>query len=164
LVLDGEKFKETRATMQHFEYAGTQRPCIEVKRRSTMVVSLKQKHGLCHNGISYANVRDWFEDTINNVYVGRMMTIKISDSDDFVLPESPFANRYKVKEVKNLAEALKLYKAWFYSDDNKELRAQAVKELSGKTLGCWCVSKPTMLCTPLICHAQLLMDYVKSNQ
>ena len=84
-----------------------------------------------------------------DVYIGRRFTMGQWD-----LPESIWANPYKVKEYGSEEKVCELYETYMRERLNKEptLREQ-LQLLKGKTLGCWC--KPKM------CHGDILVKLIK---
>ena len=64
----------------------------------------------------------------------------------------PWGNPFKVKEW-GREGAIGNYRLWFLEGmDQEELRARAVRELTGKVLGCYC--------SPKKCHGDVLAEYV----
>lgn len=88
------------------------------------------------------NLRKWMEME-NNLYVGRHGRIFIN-KEIFHYPASKWKNPYKVSDY-TLAESLALYE-----EHIRKNLVQDLKELSDKSLGCFCdQSNP--------CHAQVLV-------
>lgn len=100
----------------------------------------------------------WMEDK-NNVYVGRRGRIFIGKGDNkkiFHYKGSKFANPYKVGKKEGeytVEESLKLYKK--YLKDTGLIKD--VKELKGKTLGCFCDQKNE-------CHAKILASLAERTE
>ena len=76
------------------------------------------------------------------VYVGRAMR-----RAGYALPESKWANPFKIGRAGTRAEVIARYRAWIAQQP--ALRA-ALPELRGKDLVCWCAPEP--------CHAEVLLD------
>ena len=85
--------------------------------------------------LNTVNVQEWVKDP-QNVYIGRKHRL---------LPASIWGNPYKMREGYSRDEVVKLFEKYFLEND--ELR-EMVRELKGKTLGCWCSPKP--------CHGEIL--------
>jgi hypothetical protein len=64
---------------------------------------------------------------------------------------SPFGNPFRIGFDGDREAVLLKYVEWFYAPERKALREKVRKELTGKTLACWC--------TPLRCHAEILAAY-----
>lgn len=73
----------------------------------------------------------------NAVYIGR---------------PNKFGNPFVIGKDGTREEVIKKYREWFYSQP--KLQEQAVEELRGKNLGCWCA--------PLPCHGDILLEYVNN--
>lgn len=50
---------------------------------------------------------------------------------------------------------IEAFREWWYADGQEELRRQAIEELQGETLGCWC--------KPKACHADVIAAYLNSK-
>ena len=58
-------------------------------------------------------------------------------------------------------EAINLFEGWWYRSDQAELRSQAIEELVGKTIGCWCVDDPVRAPEkPYDCHGEVILNYL----
>jgi hypothetical protein len=58
-------------------------------------------------------------------------------------------------------EAINLFEGWWYRDEQADLRAQATEELTGETIGCWCVDEPvTAPEKPFECHGEIILEYL----
>ena len=98
----------------------------------------------------YANLEEWMKDE-NNLYVGRRGRIFIHEDDEkriFHYKGSKWQNPFKVGEY-SLEESLKLYEKHLVESG----LIKDVKELKGKTLGCFCSQKGD-------CHAKILAKLV----
>lgn len=124
------------------------------KYKTMSVVNIKSNHGTVGKRCEYSHIKYWLQNK-NNVYVGRMMRIRISakDSDDgsktFIIPESKYHNPYIVGKDGTKDEVLQKFRKYFIDSG---LVDTAKVELVGKTLGCWCHPEP--------CHAQIIMDLI----
>jgi hypothetical protein len=91
-----------------------------------------------------------------DVYIGRAVK-------RYGLPESYFANPFKVTEDVSLEEALRKYEDYLHNEVlNTDEGPERLEELRGKALGCWCAGKqgaPEILTAddPLVCHGQILL-------
>lgn len=75
-----------------------------------------------------------------DVYIGRGI-----NRGGWDLPTSKWANPYTIQKYGSAEKAVALYEE--YLNNNKEL-LDAIRELKGKVLGCWC--------KPGICHGDVL--------
>lgn len=50
---------------------------------------------------------------------------------------------------------IRLFHNWWYAPQRAQLRADAVRELAGKTLGCFCAPKP--------CHCDVIAEFVNRS-
>lgn len=86
------------------------------------------------------------------LYVGRAMP-------RYHLPESPYANPYKVGRDGDPTKVLELYE--LYARENIDLETlQLLLWHPGPVLACWCAPKdgtPLTLSGPEICHGQILL-------
>lgn len=83
-----------------------------------------------------------------DVYIGRA-------NKSHNLPQSPFANPFRLSDGYSRANAIKAYRQWFEAAlENPKFRA-AVEKLRGKRLGCWCKPKP--------CHGDIIVEYLNST-
>lgn len=55
----------------------------------------------------------------------------------------------------NREAAIEAYRIWINLPENIQLREDAIKELRGKTLGCWCAPKP--------CHGAVLLEIANNE-
>lgn len=80
--------------------------------------------------------------------------------------EGTFGNPYRIGFNCTREECLKLFETYFRSrvENDMEFRA-LVKALKGKTLGCFCVREPYIAGEggPLVCHGQIVADWVEEN-
>ncbi len=82
------------------------------------------------------NVRD--PKTRFDLYIGRAIPARD-------LPQSPWANPFKIKDESERPAAVAKYEAWLRNQPGLMLR---LRELRGLTLGCWC--------HPKVCHGHVL--------
>tara|TARA_B100000902_G_scaffold397342_1_gene460807 strand:- start:1086 stop:1478 length:393 start_codon:yes stop_codon:yes gene_type:complete len=101
----------------------------------------------------YDNLREWLKNS-NNVYVGRHGRIFI-DKIIFHYPASKWQNPYKLKEY-TLKDSLSLYVLYLFDSG----LIYQLKELKGKTLGCFCDHQKDKNGVPT-CHAQVLADLIE---
>lgn len=84
-----------------------------------------------------------------DVYIGRKVCMGGWD-----LPNSKWANPFTVKDCGSVERAVAKFRD--YISTRVDLLAE-LKELEGKTLGCWCKPGP--------CHGDVLVElFVKQNQ
>ena len=79
-----------------------------------------------------------------DVYIGRA-------NRRYNLPQSPYANPFKIGRDRNREECIEKYQKWLL--DQPELVERARIELFGKVLGCWCA--------PQACHGDVLVKIVE---
>src|SRR5258708_30825901 len=79
-----------------------------------------------------------------DIYIGRKVSHRFE--------ESTFHNPFKIGYDGDRREVVLLFLEYWYAPERKTLRELAVKELTGKTLGCWC--------KPLLCHGDIVASYV----
>ena len=84
-----------------------------------------------------------------DIYIGRRCTM-----GGWNLPQSKWYNPFSIKEYGDAESVVKKYKEYILS---KPELLKDIKELEGKTLGCWC--------KPGVCHGDVLVelyeDYVR---
>lgn len=83
-----------------------------------------------------------------------MVNVKDEEYDVYIGRGTPWGNRFKIGVHGNREEVIELYREWFLN--NKELQYKAIRELSGRTLGCHC--------KPLSCHGDVLVEFVEKNR
>lgn len=99
--------------------------------------------------IGCSSLREWLANP-NNLYVGRHGRIFITDpitkeKEIFHYPKSKWHNPYKVGTKSgqySLSDSLRLYKEYLFDSG----LIKDIKELEGKTLGCFCDQKGGMSC------------------
>jgi len=78
---------------------------------------------------------------------------------------SRFGNPFRIEQdggEYTREESIRLYEGWFLGQvkTSTEFR-EAVEELRGETLGCWCVEEPTTDPErPYDCHGELILAYL----
>lgn len=82
-------------------------------------------------------------------YIGR-------ENPTYGFERSKLHNPFKVGEDGTRQEVIDKYREYFYVrlDDDPEFR-EAVENLRGKTLGCWC--------TPKSCHGDVIVEYLDTQ-
>lgn len=82
---------------------------------------------------------------------------------------SKFGSKFRLKKdggEYTRAESVAAYKEWFLERiaDDSEFR-QSVRDLEGKTLGCWCVEEPvTDPQEPYeTCHGEIILAYLQGH-
>lgn len=96
--------------------------------------------------LGYRDLEHWLENP-NHIYIGRNMTFYVPGA-----VKSKWSNPYSVKKY-GRDKCLEMYEQ--HIKDTPEL-LKSLKELQGKTLGCWC--------HPEACHGhvlQKLLNHVK---
>ena len=67
---------------------------------------------------------------------------------------SIFGNPFHIGQNGTRQEVINAYEEWFYERITHSAKFQdAVEQLKGKTLGCWC--------TPLPCHGDVIIEYLE---
>lgn len=80
-----------------------------------------------------------------DIYIGRKVTNRFA--------QSVFHNPFKIGDDDgNRDEVILKFIDYWYAPERKALRELAVKELTGKTLACWCA--------PFPCHGDIIAGYV----
>ena len=115
-------------------------------RKEPHCVSLK-KSSLTRRG--YKSFEDWNSDP-NHVYIGRDMTHHISGALG-----SKWGNPFKFDKKKKNSRKKCLERYEEHIRKNPDL-FNAVMELEGKELGCWC--------KPSLCHGDILIKLFKERQ
>ena len=89
--------------------------------------------------------------TVANIYTYR------GSMDDavFVGRPSRYGNPWKVGKHGTRAEVIAYFRTWWLSPINQPVRAQALVELKGKVLLCFCA--------PAACHAQVIADWLNEQ-
>jgi hypothetical protein len=63
-----------------------------------------------------------------------------------------WGNPFKIGVDGTREEVIEKFRAYWYAIEQTQLRLDALRELPGKTLGCWCAPKP--------CHGDVIADYL----
>ncbi len=80
-----------------------------------------------------------------DIYIGRKINM-----GGWNLPQSKWANPYKIKDIESIDKCLQLYEEYIRSN---KILMMSLSELQGKTLGCWCKPKK--------CHGDILIKLLK---
>jgi len=79
--------------------------------------------------------------------------------DVYIGRPSKFGNPFKLEHMGDDVErtsVVALYRAWIWQPEQEQLRRDAIKELRGKVLGCWCAPKP--------CHGDVLAEIADGEE
>lgn len=111
---------------------------------------------------TYHNLKEWMDDTANNVYIGRAGPVFI-DGVRFPKQKSVWANPFKREKDENRDEVLIKYDKYIQKkiiDEHLD-----IESLRHKNLGCWCVQKSCFdFNEPLVCHGQILLRLLHSTK
>lgn len=114
----------------------------------------------------YKDLREWTADP-NNVYIARGGVVFI-DGKRFPEKDSLLCNKFKVGKTGRLHEVIYMFRDWLMEKiKNGEITKEYILSLEGKTLGCWCVSKPTVYdetqtIKDYVCHGQVLLELIET--
>lgn len=94
---------------------------------------------------------------------GETRLVSMRQTDDYdkrIDRATRFGNPYKTHSAGGdytREESIRRYRNWFETkvSQNEEFR-EAVEDLRGKTLSCWCVPKP--------CHGDVILDYLDDTE
>lgn len=98
----------------------------------------------------YQNLKEWCEDE-NNVYIGRKGVIFI-DGERYPKTDSIWANPFKINNQNTREIVIQKYRKYIIKKIKKENLWDALFDLKGKNLGCWCHPNP--------CHGDVLIDLI----
>lgn len=99
----------------------------------------------------YNNLEKWMSDN-NNIYIGRKNVVFINGKR-FPSESSIWSNPYKIGKDGTREEVVKKYETYMKDKLNKDKQlVNQLKELKGKTLGCWC--------KPDLCHGDILLKLI----
>lgn len=84
---------------------------------------------------------------------GRVVHCKREPCDVYVGRPSKWGNPYTIGRDGSRGDVIEKYR--YYLLDNQEL-LDALPELRGKVLGCWCSPRP--------CHADILLEYANGSE
>jgi len=114
---------------------------------------------------THINLKTWSENE-NNLYIGRKGIVFVPNPDGsgierYPKQDSKWSNPYPVKGDMTREKSINKYREYIEEKiSNKLITIDELKELSGKTLGCWCKPDP--------CHGDVLVNlfdkYVKNAQ
>lgn len=100
----------------------------------------------------------------------KLINIKHHDHTDVhkIGRSTKYGNPYKLtKDGGNytLEESLEHFYEYWYADEQADLRAAAREELTGETLGCYCVEEPLTVVTdePTQCHGEVILQWVNNT-
>ena len=85
----------------------------------------------------------------------RVVNLRRSEHDVYIGRGSMFGNQFVIGKHGDRANVIQRYKEWFYAKLNDIKFKQAVIELKGKRLGCYC--------KPLPCHGDIIVEYLEDN-
>eukprot|EP01080_Neovahlkampfia_damariscottae_P011258 gene11258-4077_t len=120
---------------------------VDSKKLKTKVVNVK----VSYLRPKYQNLKEFCEDK-NNLYIGREGIVFI-EKERYPKKRSPWANPFKVDKKMTREKSIDQYETYIRKKiKNGELD---LKELEGKTLGCWC--------KPQSCHGDTLLKLLKEN-
>ena len=111
------------------------------------VISVKKEN---LKKMGYEKLTDWLQNP-NHIYIGRNMSFYVEGAI-----QSKWANPYCAKKY-GLEKCLELYEAYI---KNNKILMNSLKELKGKTLGCWCRNIDN-IDKKIICHGDILVKLVK---
>ena len=110
---------------------------------------------------THVNLKTWCNDE-NNLYIGRAGIVFVPNPDGtgkerFPKKDSKWSNPFKIKNMSR-DDVINKYREYINEKIvNNTISINELKELSGKTLGCWCKPEP--------CHGDVLIEmfnkYVK---
>ena len=107
------------------------------KSKSTKIINIKKKNLLL---LGYDDLEDWLKDP-NHVYIGRNMSVYVKGANN-----SKWKNPFSAKKY-GRDKCIDMFKNYIEKDQNL---MDSLKELDGKTLGCWC--------KPEACHGDILIE------
>lgn len=107
----------------------------------TSVVRIRRKNGII--------IQDC------DLYIGRRMS-----QGGWNLPQSKWANPFKISDECSRAESLKKFEAYVRSRSDL---MNSLHELEGKRLGCWCVYSVEKDVREEMCHGQVLIRLLKEQ-
>lgn len=99
----------------------------------------------------YQNLKKWI-DNENNLYIGRGGIVFI-DEERYPKVSSKWHNPFKVGTQYTRDSCLEAYEIYIKKKIKKYPKKYNLKELVGKTLGCWCFPKK--------CHGNVLIKLLK---
>ncbi|OQR97478.1 hypothetical protein THRCLA_06936 [Thraustotheca clavata] len=112
----------------------------EINQCKTTVINVNAKS---LRALGYKSIDAWFAASPNHVYIGRAMPAYQGKS---AIPGSVWGNPFKIGRDGTREDVVTKYHAYITAKIGRgELN---IKELQGKTLGCWC--------SPEACHGDVL--------
>ena len=102
---------------------------------------------------THVNLKTWMADE-NNVYIGRKGIVFVpndtGEKERWPKINSKWCNPYNLKEYSR-DECIDKYRTYIERKiKNNEITIDELKDLSGKTLGCWC--------KPEACHGDVIVE------
>ena len=86
----------------------------------------------------------------------RVVHCKREPFDVYIGRPSKWGNPFTIGQDGSRAGVIERYRGWLYQPAQRELLESVVKELRGKTLGCWCSPKP--------CHGDVLLEIANEEE
>ena len=111
---------------------------------ATTVVNVRVKY---IRPLGYHNLCEWTKNP-DNVYIGRKRIVFI-ENRRFPDVDSIFANPFKIGRDGTREAVIDKYEKYITDRLAEPSMAQALEDLRGKTLGCWCCPEP--------CHGDVLI-------
>lgn len=118
-----------------------------IVKMTTKIVSVK----VADIRPQYHDVYEWCQDP-NNIYIGRGWIVFVErDGKKFRYPPpSPFRNPFKG------SDAIDNYRVYLIQEiQSGNITIDQLRELKGKTLGCWCKTKKT---PNQPCHGDVIVE------
>lgn len=103
----------------------------------------------------YKNLREWIENTEENVYIGRKGVVFI-DGKRFPDKASPWANPFKISDQCSRQQAIGKYEAYIRVQIEEDPVKYDLMALKDKRLGCWC--------SPDSCHGDVLLRLINEEK
>lgn len=107
----------------------------------------------------YNDLKEWVEDSENNVYIGRKGIVFVEDKETgkksrYPKEDSLWANPYKIDKNTSREQVIEKYHQYIINKIEKENLYFELEKLRGKNLGCWCKEPgPNILC-----HGDVLVE------
>lgn len=86
---------------------------------------------------------------------------------------SKFGSQFRLKKDGGdytREESVEAYAEWFHDDERADLRQQAIEELTGETLGCYCLGEgdkydgdepiSEVKGEPSVCHGEVILEFL----
>lgn len=84
----------------------------------------------------------------------RVVHCKKAAYDVYCGRPSKYGNPFTV-EAYGRERCIELFRKWWFAPEQATLRGQAVRELAGRVIACWC--------KPKACHLDVVAEYVNSQ-